>query len=467
MEQNLREIGFNANLIQFAITTLGRINITILDIYDIALRVALLTNTQAPDDITLAKNQLFIDIYNTLLADNHLSMEPKARIGNTIRHLVGNRRLQFEQQLLQQAQRPSFIQPQPLLSIPERQLPPGWVATTNEFGRPIFRNQVNGEIRFAFPEAASIAAAQAQAPSAPPPLDPVLIDRVKTNYYPNISEFSRIPALEIIEMLYSPEMPPHLTQDDVELIINNYVGTNISRVRKGDSFTVSVPYETDILECAKIYFKNNAFTAKNHYSYQSPTVRQLPNCTVPFKWHPHNERERPLMYNPVRTMSSRLFPQNTNTVRWLMSTQINPIPSLAEGQQYMFVLDYYDAKTDYDLRTDVIKIDEVRKRMEYMTSEAYRVQQALEAKQKEEHERKERIASIERARQEGILASQRENQRKKDQEQRDKETRENMSRFFGGFKSNRKQSNRKQSNRKQSNRKQKINKNINALQRLK
>ena len=193
MEQNLRELGFNDRLIQFALPTLTQINITILDIYDIALRVALLTNTQAPDDITLAKNQLLKDIYHTLLEDNHLSMEPKTRIGNTIMHLVGNRRLQLEQQLLQQAQppliqpqQPSFIQPQPqpLLAIPERQLPPGWVATTNEFGRPIFRNQFNGEILFAFPEAASIAAAQAQAPSAPPLLDPVLIERVKTHYYP-------------------------------------------------------------------------------------------------------------------------------------------------------------------------------------------------------------------------------------------------------------------------------------------
>jgi len=463
MEQNLRDIGFNPNLIQFAITALGRINITILDIYDIALRVALLTNTQAPDDITLAKNQLFIDIYNRLLEDNHLSMEPRARIGNTIRHLVGNRRLQFEQQLLQQSQRPSFIQPppQPLLTIPERQLPPGWVATTNEFGRPIFRNQVNGEIRFAFPEAASIAAAQAQAPSAPPPLDPVLIDRVKTNYYPNISEFSRIPALEIIEMLYSPEMPPHLTQDDVELIINNYVGTAFHRIRKGNSENISVPYETDILECAKIYFKDNAITAKQHYSYKSRTVSQtynlqfnMDNCNIPFKWHPHNERERPLMYRPFHLVAGKLFPQNTNTVRWLISSFANPIPSLAEAQQNMFVLDYYDAKTDYNYSQQSIIMTDVRKRMEYMTSEAYRVQQALEAKQKEEHERKERIASIERARQEGILASQRENQRKKDQEERDKQTRENMSRYFGGFKRNRKQSNRKQSNRKQSNRKQ-------------
>ena len=72
MEQNLRELGFNDRLIQFALTTLTRINITILDIYDIALRVALLTNTQVPDDINLAKNQLLKDIYNTLLEDNHL-----------------------------------------------------------------------------------------------------------------------------------------------------------------------------------------------------------------------------------------------------------------------------------------------------------------------------------------------------------------------------------------------------------
>jgi hypothetical protein len=51
-------------LIEFAITTLSRINI-----YDISLRVALLTNTQAPDDITLVKNQLL----NVLLENSDLT----------------------------------------------------------------------------------------------------------------------------------------------------------------------------------------------------------------------------------------------------------------------------------------------------------------------------------------------------------------------------------------------------------
>ena len=337
-----------------------------------------MTNTQAPDDITLAKNQLLIDIYNTLLRDNQLSMELRARIGNTIRHLVGNRRLQLEQPPLP----PSLPQHHLLSAIQERRLPPGWVKTTNEFGRPIFQNQVTGEILFAFPEAASIDAELASAPSAPPPLDPVLIERVKTNYYPNISEFSRIPALEIIEMLYSPEMPPSLSQDDVELIINNYVGTAFYRMRKGDSHTISVPYETDILECAKYYFKTNAWNAKKDYSYESPTHSELYHCNIPFKWSRNNERHQTLIDKHSFILASILLPQDTNTVRWLLSSNTTPIPSIAQAQQNMFVLQYYHARTDFDATTQSIKIGEVRKRMEYMTSDAYRVQQALEVKQK-------------------------------------------------------------------------------------
>ena len=58
---------------------------------------------------------------------------------------------------------------------------------------------------------------------------------------------------------------------------------------------------------------------------------------------------------------------------------------------------------------------------------------------------------MQRAKEEGRLQFQQEEQRKKDKAERDKEISENMSRYFGGFKSNRKQRNSKQSIRKQKN----------------
>ena len=252
-------------------------------------------------------------------------------------------------------------------------------------------------------------------------------------------------------MLYSPEMPPSLTQDDIELIINNYVGTAFYRMRKGGSYTISVPYETDILECAKYYFKTNAWNAKNDYSYESPTHSELYHCNIPFKWSRANERHRTLIDKPSFLLAGILLPQDTNTVRWLLSSNTTPIPSIAQAQQNMFVLQYYHSRYDFDATTGSIKIGEVRKRMEYMTSDAYRVQQALEAKQKEEKETRDRIASVQRAKEEGRLQFQQEEQRKKDKAERDKEISENMSRYFGGFKSNRKQRNSKQSIRKQKN----------------
>ena len=62
-------------MIEFAITTLSRINI-----YDISLRVALLTNTQAPDDITLVKNQLL----NVLLENSDLTKTKFKKNSDTV-----------------------------------------------------------------------------------------------------------------------------------------------------------------------------------------------------------------------------------------------------------------------------------------------------------------------------------------------------------------------------------------------
>lgn len=200
---------------------------------------------------------------------------------------------------------------------------------TNDSGRTIYINQSLGRMQYEFPQAE---AEQAQAPSAPP-VDP-RTEQVKTQYYPHVHPFSRIAPADIIDMLYHPQPSPNLTPDEIDLIINNYVGTNIPR-RKA-----ICNEETDILSCAKKLFLNNASETKWNYSFKLPIQAVSYRCDVPFRWNPNNESKKPLDDNPTAFLASRLFPLNDNTVRWLCSTHTNQIPTMNEARESRFVLDF-------------------------------------------------------------------------------------------------------------------------------
>ena len=321
-------------------------------------------------------------------------------------------------------------------------LPPGWVQMTNESGRTVYANQSLGRIQYEFP---MVEAQQAQAPSAPP-VDP-RTEQVKTQYYPHVHPFSRIPPADIIDMLYHPLQPPDLTPDDVDLILNNYVGTAIRNRRTicGD--------DVDILSCAKKLFTNNASAAQHKYSFQLPIQQASYQCDVPFRWNPDNEAKKPLDVDPTAFLTSRLFPLNDNAVRWLCSTHTNPIPTMREALESIFMLDFFDAPT---FRTSPGKtaIQVATANRDLMSTPQYREQQANLALQKQEQERKRAEENRINAERQRILDTQRRAEQAKKDAERKAAFEEGMGQWKGGLKGRRKQSKRKQTKRKQTKRKQ-------------
>jgi hypothetical protein len=139
-------------------------------------------------------------------------------------------------------------------------------------------------------------------------------------------------------MLYHPAEPPqNLTPDDIDLIINNYVGTNIP----GRNMHCK---DTDILSCAKTLFKINAIIAQDKYSFENPIQKaSFYDCNVPFR----ENRDKPKDKQP--TIASHRFPLNANTVRWLLYTP-EQYPTLQEARVNMFVLEFYRASDRGSIR---------------------------------------------------------------------------------------------------------------------
>jgi hypothetical protein len=320
-------------------------------------------------------------------------------------------------------------------------LPPGWTRTTNASGRIVYTNRSLGREQFEFPEVES---QQAQAPSAPP-VDP-RTEQVKTQYYPHVHPFSKIPPADIIDMLYHPLPPPDLTPDDVDLILNNYVGTAINgrRIICGD--------DVDILSCAKKLFKNNASTVQHKYSFKLPIQPASYYCDVPFRWNPDNEDKKQLGVNPTAFLASKLFPLNDNTVRWLCSTHTNPIPTMREALESRFMLDFFDAPT-FRMSPGKTAIQVATANRDLMSTPQYREQQATLALQKQEQERKRTEENRINAERQRILDEQRRAEQAKKDAARQAEFEDHMRQYRGGLKSKRKQTKRKQSKRKQTKRK--------------
>jgi hypothetical protein len=321
-------------------------------------------------------------------------------------------------------------------------LPPGWTQMTNDSGRTVYINQSLGRIQDVFPRAE---AEQAQAPSAPP-VDP-RTEQVKTQYYPHIPPFSSIPPADIIEMLYHPYPPPDLTPDDIDLIINNYVGTAINGRR------TICGEDADILSCAKKLFNTNAFTAKRKYSFKLPINQIYYVCDVPFRWNPDNESNKKLDIDPTAFLSSRLFPLNDNTVRWLCSTHTNPIPTMNEARESKFVLDFFDGPEFHRYLTHGKTLIEMAiANRDLMSTPAFIEKQARDAAQEREQLRK--LAEQDRIRTEQRISldiKRREQQALNDKEREDDVVTQ-MSRWRGGLKGKRKQTKRKQTKRKQTKR---------------
>jgi len=321
-------------------------------------------------------------------------------------------------------------------------LPPGWTQTTNASGRTVYANQSLGREQFEFPE---VEAQQAQAPSAPP-VDP-RTERVKTQYYPHVHPFSKIPPADIIDMLYHPLPPPDLTPDEVDLILNNYVGTAIRDRRTicGD--------DADILSCAKKLFKNNAGIAQSDYSFKLPIEQAYYICDVPFRWNPANESKKKLDDNPTAFLASRLFPLNDNTVRWLCSTHTNPIPSTREALESRFMLDFFDAKDPFrKFGQTIIQLATERRNfnLDPQNIENARKAALQAAEQKKKRDEEDRI----RTEQQRILDRQRREEQAREEARRKAEFEDHMRQYRGGLKSKRKQPKRKQTKRKQTKRKQ-------------
>jgi hypothetical protein len=144
---------------------------------------------------------------------------------------------------------------------------------------------------------------------------------------------------DIIEMLYNPSASPDLTDDDVDLILNNYVGTNID-IPSREKICAD---DTDILSCAKKLFEANASVAILKYSFEFPVQPHSHSCNVSFRFNPDNRLEETLQNNPSACVASRLFPLNNNTVRWLCSTTKNPIPPMSIAHENAFMLDFFRA----------------------------------------------------------------------------------------------------------------------------
>ena len=325
-------------------------------------------------------------------------------------------------------------------------LPPGWVQMTNESGRTVYANQSLGRIQYEFP---MVEAHQAQAPSAPP-VDP-RTEQVKTQYYPHVHPFSRIPPADIIDMLYHPLQPPDLTPDDVDLILNNYVGTAIRNRRTicGD--------DVDILSCAKKLFTNNASAAQHNYSFKFPIQPASYQCDVPFRWNPDNEDKKPLGVNPTAFLVSRLFPLNDNAVRWLCSTHTNPIPTMREALESRFVVDFFDAKDpSRKFGQTVIQVATERRKF---NSDPQNIENARKAalEEKERIKRQDEQTRI-RDEQQRILRWQQQQEQAKKDADRKAEFEDHMRQYRGGLKGRRKQqtkanaSKRKQTKRKQTKR---------------
>jgi hypothetical protein len=316
-------------------------------------------------------------------------------------------------------------------------LPPGWTQTTNASGRTVYANQSLGREQFEFPE---VEAQQAQAPSAPP-VDP-RTERVKTQYYPHVHPFSKIPPADIIDMLYHPLPPPDLTPDEVDLILNNYVGTAIRDRRTicGD--------DADILSCAKKLFTNNAGVAQNDYSFKLPIEQAYYICDVPFRWNPANEYKKKLDDNPTAFLAGRLFPLNDNTVRWLCSTHTNPIPSTREALESRFMLDFFDAPT-FRMSHGKTAIQVATANRDLMSTPQFIAHQATLALQKQEQKKKRDEEDRIRTEQQRILDTQRRAEQAREEARIKAEFEDHMCQYRGGLKSKRKQSKRKQSKRKQ------------------
>ena len=336
----------------------------------------------------------------------------------------------------------SQFQDTPPVAAAALALPPGWTQMTNDSGRTVYINQSLGRMQFEFPQAEAV---QAQAPSAPP-VDP-RTEQVKTQYYPHVHPFSRIPPADIIDMLYHPLPPPDLTPDDIDLIINNYVGTAINRRRDicGE--------DADILSCAKKLFKNNASAAQYKYSFKLPIEQAYHVCDVPFRWNPDNESKKTLVINQTAYLAGKLFPLNDNTVRWLCSTHTNPIPTMREALESRFVLDFFDAPA-FRMSHGKTAIQFATENRDRMSTPQFREQQARDAVQAQEQQRKRAEEDRINAERQRILDRQhREAQARKDAET--KAAFENhMRQWQGGLKGRRKQTKRKQTKRKEVKRKQ-------------
>jgi len=320
-------------------------------------------------------------------------------------------------------------------------LPPGWTQMTNDSGRTIYINESLDRTQFEFPQAEAV---QAQAPSAPP-VDP-RTEQVKTQYYPHVQPFSEpnMSREDIINMLYHPAVPPqNLTPDDIDLIINNYVGTNIT----GRNMHCK---DTDILSCAKTLFKVNARIAQDKYSFKNPIHTGSDKCIVPFR----ENGDKPKDKQP--TIASNWFPHNANTMRWLLDSTPNQYPTLREAQDNMFVLDFYRASDRGSIRwnraTNGTSYERSPMDIAIMNQRVYTP--AFIAQQTEQEAEQARIQQTARAaaqRQQDIddLAARRQIQANIDA-QLDRDKYGNDA-HMGGLK--RKQSRRKQSRRKQSRRK--------------
>jgi hypothetical protein len=278
-------------------------------------------------------------------------------------------------------------------------LPPGWTQMTNESGRTIYINQSLGRMQYEFPQAE---AEQAQAPSAPP-VDP-RTEQVKTRYYPHVGAFSEqeMSREDIINMLYHPAEPPqNLTPDDIDLIINNYVGTDIPD-RK-----MHCKEDPDILSCAKTLFNINARIAQEKYSFENPIQKaSYYDCNVPFR----ENRDKPKDKQP--TIASNWFPQNLNTVRWLLYSTPEQYPTLIDAETNMFFLDFYRGSDRGSLRRNPMteRNSYERSPMEIaimnrdrMSTPQFREQQARDAVQAQEQQRKLAEEDRIRAEQQRIL----------------------------------------------------------------
>jgi hypothetical protein len=252
-------------------------------------------------------------------------------------------------------------------------------------------------MQYEFPQAE---AEQAQAPSAPP-VDP-RTEQVKTRYYPHVGAFSEpnMSREDIINTLYHPAVPPqNLTPDDIDLIINNYVGTNIT----GRNMHCK---DTDILSCAKTLFKANARIAQDKYSFENPIqMGSYSTCIVQFRENIDNPK------NTLPTIASHRFPLNANTVRWLLYTP-EQYPTLREAQDNMFVLDFYRASDRGSIRwnsaSNVNSYERSPREIaitnrDRMSTPQFREQQARDAVQAQEQQRKLAEEDRIRAEQQRIL----------------------------------------------------------------